>query len=108
MPICCFNGREPLGGSGNSQMGDFLTKTLEANPNHTGALLMFIDNSIDAENYEQARELLDQVKEINPNHPKAWAYEAVIAHLHSDKAKELESRDKALDCSGHKTPRLII
>ncbi|MBT5926386.1 MAG: tetratricopeptide repeat protein [Verrucomicrobia bacterium] len=85
-----------LGGSSNDQMGDFLTKTLDANPNHTGALLMFIDNSIDAENYEQARELLDQVKETNPNHPKAWAYEAVIAHLHSDKAKELESRDKAL------------
>ena len=91
-----FQWARALGGSGNNQMGDFLTRTLDANPNHTGALLMFIDNSIDAENYEQARELLDQVKEINPNHPKVWAYEAVIAHLHSDRAKELESRDKAL------------
>ncbi len=88
---------QALAGSGNDQMGDFLTKTLDANPNHTGALLMFVDNSIDAENYEQARELLDQVKEINPNHPNAWAYEAVIAHLHSDKAKELESREKGLE-----------
>ena len=91
-----FQWARALGGSGNDQMGDFLTRTLEANPNHAGALLMFIDNSIDAENYDQARELLDQVKEINPDHPKAWAYDAVIAHLHSDRARELESREKAL------------
>lgn len=91
-----FRWAQALAGSSNDQLGDMLTKTLESNPNHIGALLMFVDNSIDAEDYTQARELLDQVKSINPNHPDAWAYEAVIAHLHSDHEKEKEARDKAM------------
>ena len=53
-----FQWARALSGSSNDQMGDFLSKTLEANPNHAGAMLLFVDNSIDAENYEQARELL--------------------------------------------------
>ena len=91
-----FRWAQALAGSGNNQMGEMLTKTLEANPNHVGAMLMFVDNSIDAEDYDQARELLEQVKVINPRHPDAWAYEAVIAHLHSDYEKEKEARDKAM------------
>lgn len=91
-----FRWAQALAGSGNNQMGDMLTQTLEANPNHVGAMLMFVDNSIDAEDYDQARDLLDQVKAINPKHPDAWAYEAVIAHLHSEYDKEKEARDKAM------------
>lgn len=91
-----FRWAQALAGSGNNQMGEMLTKTLKANPNHVGAMLMFVDNSIDAEDYGQARDLLGQIKTINPNHPDAWAYEAVIAHLHSDHEKEKEARDKAM------------
>ncbi len=73
-----------------------LDKALELNPRHPPSLLLLADLEIDSERYEQANETLARVLEVNPWHPQAWAYHAVIAHLagHFDGEKVL--RDIAL------------
>src|SRR6185503_1482018 len=73
-----------------------LNSTLEANTNHTGALLLLVDHFIDGEEYEGAEKLLARVFAVNPWHPEAWAYEAVLKHLASDAAGEESARKNAL------------
>ncbi len=73
-----------------------ITKALELNPKHLPSLLYQADNTIDGEKYDVAEELLDQVLEVNPNHPHAWAYRAVIAHLRGQPEKEKQHRERAL------------
>jgi tetratricopeptide (TPR) repeat protein len=69
---------------------------LERNPRHVPTLLELAAHQIDAEGYAEAVKILDQVAEVNPNHPDAWAYRAVIAHLRNDFAAEKVARDRAL------------
>ncbi len=33
------------------------------------------------EAYDEANETIDTILDVNPVHPEAWAYRAVIAHL---------------------------
>ncbi|MEX2216202.1 MAG: tetratricopeptide repeat protein [Phycisphaeraceae bacterium] len=73
-----------------------LAKTLELNPNHTGAMLMRADNLIDGEHYEEAGQWLGRALGVNPSEPTAWAYTAVIAHLDNDAAGEAAARERAL------------
>lgn len=73
-----------------------LGKALEQNPNHLPSRLLIADHMIDSEDYPQAHEELDKVLAVNPNHPEAWAYKAVLAHLVNQPAAEAESRAKAL------------
>lgn len=68
----------------------------KANPRHIPALLQYVDHYIDAEAYDEARRFLDEIVEINPTQPEAWAYRAVIAHLKNDAEGEREAREKAL------------
>jgi tetratricopeptide (TPR) repeat protein len=69
---------------------------LEGNTNHIPSRLLLAEHLIDAEDYEEAAKLLDKAFAINPWHPKAWAYRAVIAHLKSDSKTEGEAREKGL------------
>jgi tetratricopeptide (TPR) repeat protein len=69
---------------------------LEANTNHVGAMLLVADHLVDGEEYEEADNLLARALRVNPWHPEAWAYRAVLAHLRSDAAGEKAARDKAL------------
>lgn len=78
---------------------------LEANPRHIPTLLLLVDNRIDAERYGEAREYIAKVLEINPRHPEAWAYRAVLAHLDADPQREREARRKAL-ASWSENPRV--
>jgi tetratricopeptide (TPR) repeat protein len=55
-----------------------------------------VDRLIDAEQYDQAEDHLKQVFAVNTNHPTAWAYKAVLAHLASDEAAEEKARQQAL------------
>ena len=55
-----------------------------------------MDNHIDAELYDEAEKVIQQVLDINPVHPEAWAYRAILAHLRGDEAGEKKARDKAL------------
>jgi len=72
-------------------------KALDLNPKHVPTLLFQVDHLIDGEKYEAANELLEKVFSVNPRHPEAWAYKAVIAHLQSDDAAEKQARQKALE-----------
>jgi tetratricopeptide (TPR) repeat protein len=73
-----------------------LSMTLKNNHRHSSALLYRAENAIDAEQYDEALELLDKVLAINPKHPAAWAYRSVIAHLRNDERGANFFRDGAL------------
>ncbi|MEW6159881.1 MAG: tetratricopeptide repeat protein, partial [Verrucomicrobiota bacterium] len=78
------------------QMGAALEEALEHNPNHAPSLLLLADHLIDGEEYDSAEENLAKVFEINPAHPEAWAYRAVIAHIRNEAAAEIDARSNAL------------
>lgn len=75
-----------------------LDAALHANPAHVPALLLRAEHEIDSENYPAARRLLERAWAVDPGHPRAWAYQAVLAHLaNEDGGKAEESaRAKAL------------
>ena len=73
-----------------------LEAALKRNSNHIGSLLMVVDHCIDAEDYDEAKDTLERLKSVNPWHPDAWSYEAVIAHLKNEPAKETTARQNAL------------
>ena len=73
-----------------------IEKALEINPRHVDSLLLQVDRLIDAEQYGPAEETLKKVLDVNANHPSAWAYQAVLAHLNADEAAERRARDQAL------------
>ena len=58
-----------------------LAEALKINPRHVDSLLLQADQLIDAERYAEAEKVLEQVFEVNPREPRAWAYRAVLAHL---------------------------
>src|SRR5205823_3292822 len=73
-----------------------LDTALEHNSNHVGSLLLLVDHHIDAEEYDEAEDLLERIGTINPWHPEAWAYRAVLAHLHNESETEKDARKNAL------------
>jgi tetratricopeptide (TPR) repeat protein len=73
-----------------------LTKALELNPRHVEALLFKAEEQIDAERYDAAGKWIGWALEVNPKHPAAWAYRAVIAHLANDPKGAAAFRAKAL------------
>ncbi|MBI2949660.1 MAG: tetratricopeptide repeat protein [Verrucomicrobia bacterium] len=73
-----------------------LDKALQHNPRHTPSLLLVADHQIDAEDYAEAEKTLEKVLAVNPVHPEAWAYRAVLAHLRSDPEGETKARETAL------------
>ena len=77
---------------GNQALG----RALSINPNHIPSLLLQVDYLIDAERYAEAESILEQVLAINPFHPEAWAYHAVIAHLEGHYKGESALRSVAL------------
>ncbi|HSG69377.1 MAG TPA: tetratricopeptide repeat protein [Planctomycetaceae bacterium] len=84
-------------GESDSELAEtHLNRAIEINPNHIPSLLMAAEEQIDAERYEKAEEFLEQVLEVNPRQPKAWAYRAVLSHLENDPKKETLCREQAL------------
>ena len=73
-----------------------LDRALKINPNHVDSLLLRTSHRIDEEKYDDASKTLDQINEVNPREPRAWAYRAVIAHLKNDAASEKTARETAL------------
>lgn len=73
-----------------------LAAALQHNPKHIPALLMIVDNKVDAEQYDAAEKLLTEVEQVNPHQPQALAYRAVIAHLRNQPEKEKQYRTAAL------------
>ncbi|OAI57127.1 hypothetical protein AYO47_08305, partial [Planctomyces sp. SCGC AG-212-M04] len=73
-----------------------IKKTLELNKNYVPALLMVADGHIDAERYAEAAEMLGRVEAINPKHPLAASYRAVIAHVQNEPEAERRAKQLAL------------
>ncbi len=73
-----------------------LQRALQLNPRHVPSLLLYADQLIDAEQYQEAATTLEQVLQINLFEPKAWAYHAVLAHLQGHFRGEQKLRDAAL------------
>ncbi len=73
-----------------------LETALRLNPRHIPSLLFVADHHIDAERYDEAEVVLQEVISLNPLQPQAWAYRAVLAHLRGDSEGEKEARAKAL------------
>ncbi len=73
-----------------------LAEALKINPRHVDSLLLKADHLIDGERYPEAAQVLDQVFAINLDEPRAWAYQAVLAHVRNDPAMEAKARQKAL------------
>lgn len=82
--------------SDRAKMVENLEAALEHNSKHTPSLLQLADHLIDAEEYEEADKQLEKVLAINPSHPEAWAYRAVLAHFNNDSEKEAQARERAL------------
>lgn len=83
--------------SDSERATEALQRSLELNPQHVDSLLLKVDQSIDSEHYEAAKATIDQVLKINPRHPAAWSYRAVLAHLRGNFEAEKEMRAKALE-----------
>ncbi len=73
-----------------------LQAALKVNPKHVPSLLQIAAHHIDGEAYDEAGKVLEDVLDVNPIHPDAWAYRAVIAHLKNDPVGEQFAREKAL------------
>jgi tetratricopeptide (TPR) repeat protein len=82
--------------SDQTLMINSLEAALERNTNHVGSLLLLADHNIDAEDYADAEKLLNRVSSVNPWHPEAWAYRAVLAHLQNQPQSEKTARESAL------------
>jgi tetratricopeptide (TPR) repeat protein len=79
-----------------ARAAESLKKALEINPNHADSLLLSADHLIDAEQHDEAAKTLDRVLAVNPHEPRAWAYQAVLAHLRNDPKGEASARASAL------------
>jgi tetratricopeptide (TPR) repeat protein len=73
-----------------------VAEALKINPNHVDSLLLQVDHLIDSEKYEEAAKILKRVWDVNPQEPRAWAYQAVLAHLRNDRDGEAAARGSAL------------
>ncbi len=70
--------------SNRSEMIAALDAAFVVNPRHAPSLILLAEHQIDCEDYEGAAKSLDRVLAVNPWHPQAWAYRAVLAHLAND------------------------
>jgi tetratricopeptide (TPR) repeat protein len=73
-----------------------LQAALKLNPHHVRSLLVLVDEHVDAERYDEADGVLQQIALVNPQHPEAAAYRAVLAHLRNQSEQEKKHRDAAL------------
>jgi tetratricopeptide (TPR) repeat protein len=77
-----------------------MVKSLDAavhvNPRHAPSLILLAEHQIDAEDFAAAGKSLDRVTAVNPWHPDAWAYRAVLAHLANEPNAVAGHRAKAL------------
>jgi tetratricopeptide (TPR) repeat protein len=82
--------------SDDTQMLSAIDAALDRNSTHVGSLLLLAEHHIDAEDYPEAKRLLDRVFAINRWNPDAWAFTAVAAHLVNQPDEEQQARRSAL------------
>jgi tetratricopeptide (TPR) repeat protein len=74
-----------------------LAEALKINPRHVDSLLLVADTMIDGERYDEAEKVLKEIFTVNLREPRAFAYQAVLAHLRNDQVSEEEARKNALE-----------
>ncbi|MFO0943870.1 MAG: peptidase MA family metallohydrolase [Pirellulales bacterium] len=79
-----------------SRATEHLAKALQLNPRHAESLLMQARNRIDAEQYDEAKQILQSVLETNSKQPIALALLASVAHLQGKYDEEGKLRKQAL------------
>ncbi len=84
------------GPSDGQQAAAELEAALEINPKHVDSLLLTARKMIDAESYDAASEVLEQIFAVNASEPRGWALKAAIAHLTGNYKSEGEWRSRAL------------
>ena len=94
--------------SARGKMLELLEMALKKNENHVPSLLLLANHLIDAEEYAEAGATLSRALKVNPWHPEAWAYRAVLAHLRNDSAGETEARENGAAILEDRIPRWII
>ena len=82
--------------SDRRQMLSSLEAALNENTNHVPSYLLLTDHLVDGEEYAAADDTLKRAFLVNPQHPAAWAYRAVLAHLKNDAEAETQAREAAL------------
>jgi len=83
--------------SDSQRTNESLQRALKLNPKHIDSLLLSAENRIDAEEYDTALKLLDEIETINPRNFKLWSLRSVVHHLKGEFEKEDSSRKKALE-----------
>jgi len=74
----------------------FVQRALERNPRHPDSLLWLARSKIDADQFDEAIEILETITATNPLNSEAWAMRTAIAELRNDPAKAAEYRGRAL------------
>ncbi|MFI5455508.1 MAG: peptidase MA family metallohydrolase [Isosphaerales bacterium] len=74
-----------------------ISEALKINPRHVDSLLLQTDQLIDGERYAEADQVLKRIFDVNPREPRAFAYQAVLAHLRGDGKGEESARRRALE-----------
>ncbi|GIW94001.1 MAG: hypothetical protein KatS3mg110_2042 [Pirellulaceae bacterium] len=82
-PDALFGLVEALAPSQPEAAEEFLERLLNRNPSYVPALLWMAERHIDAERYEEAEKLLEEVEKVNPECAELWALRAVVAHLNA-------------------------
>lgn len=95
-PEMLYGLAKALSSGDRSEMIPLLEKAVQRNERHIPSLLLLADHLIDAEEDKKAEDLLARALAVNPHHPEAWAYRAVLAHLRSQPAEERKARASAL------------
>ncbi|MCS1410978.1 MAG: Lipopolysaccharide assembly protein B [Verrucomicrobia subdivision 3 bacterium] len=95
-PDLLFGLASALKSSDQEGMSELLERALDVNPRHIPSLLMLADHYINAEEYRLAEDSIAKVIQVNADHPEAWAYRAVIAHLASDPVGEKKAHEQSL------------
>ncbi|HEX5103234.1 MAG TPA: hypothetical protein VFV87_05460, partial [Pirellulaceae bacterium] len=95
-PAAHFGVAQSFAPSDSEKAEAAINLALEKNPNHVPSLLLIADEQIDGEQYDEADQTLAKIAAINPHHPRALAYKAVLAHLRNQPEKEKQHRAAAL------------
>ncbi len=82
--------------SDSAKAGAAIEQALTINPNHIPSLMWLAEAKMDAERYDDANKLLEEVEAINPELPELWAVRAAIAHLEGRYKDEGAMRRRAL------------
>ena len=95
-PEAHFGLAQAYAASETEQADAALKAALALNPNHVASLLYLVDDHVDSERYDEAQKLLERIEKINPEHPRAWAFRAVLAHLNNRPEEEARAYQRAL------------